>query len=60
MINFFCAMTIIFVLMCAWIWAQQIAKNYADKHPELGTFKQEGLGCGKSCGCKLGGCDKIG
>ena len=58
MINFLIAMVSIFVLMNAWILVQQAARNYAAKHPELGAAKEEGLGCGKSCGCKIGSCQK--
>ena len=58
MISFLVAMTVIFILMLGWIWVQQLARSYAQKHPELGAAKEEGLGCGKSCGCKGGGCQK--
>jgi hypothetical protein len=40
--------------MLAWIYIQQIAREYAAKHPEFGAMKEEGLGCGKNCGCKGG------
>ena len=38
--------------MLLWIGVQQLARIYAKKHPELGAAKEEGLGCGKNCGCK--------
>jgi hypothetical protein len=56
MINFLIAMTVIFLLMAAWILVQQAARRYADRHPEFGPAKEEGLGCGKTCGCKPGSC----
>ncbi len=56
MINFLIAISVIFILMLAWIWVQQMARTYALKHPELGKAKEEGLGCGKSCGCQGGSC----
>lgn len=58
MINFLIAMGVIFALMSGWILIQQAARVYAAKHPELGVAKEEGLGCGKSCGCKVGSCKK--
>jgi len=58
MINFLIAMGVIFALSIGWVWIQQAARIYAAKHPELGAVKEEGLGCGKSCGCKVGSCDK--
>ncbi len=42
--------------MIIWVIVQQIARKYAAKHPELGAMKEEGLGCGKTCGCKKGSC----
>ncbi len=58
MLNFIIAMGIIFGLMIAWIYIQQAARNYAARHPEFGAAKEEGLGCGKNCGCKGGVCEK--
>ena len=57
MINFIIAMLLIFVLMLAWIYVQQATRKYAAKHPEFGEAKEEGLGCGKNCGCKAGKCE---
>jgi len=51
-------MAVIFGLMIAWIYIQQAARNYAARHPEFGVAKEEGLGCGKNCGCKGGTCEK--
>ena len=58
MINFLIATSVIFTLMSAWIGIQHLARIYAQNHPEFGAAKEEGLGCGKSCGCKEGGCQK--
>ncbi len=58
MLNFIIAMLIIFVLMASWILIQQAARKYAARHPELGPAKEEGLGCGKKCGCGAGACEK--
>jgi hypothetical protein len=56
MINFLMAMILIFVLMLTWVYIQQVTRNYAAKHPEFGAAKEEGLACGKNCGCKAGNC----
>ncbi|MCK5728433.1 MAG: hypothetical protein KAH08_04350 [Methylococcales bacterium] len=49
---------LIFLLMGGWIVIQQMARIYAVKHPELGAVKEEGLGCGKNCGCQKNHCQK--
>lgn len=56
MINLLLAIIIIFLLLLVWILTQQAARKFATKHPELGPAKEEGLGCGKTCGCKKGHC----
>ncbi len=43
---------IIFSVLIAWVLVQQAARKYAARHPEFGPVKEEGLGCGKTCGCK--------
>ncbi len=53
MLNFFIAFAVIFFLLTVWILVQQFARNYAASHPEFGPMKEEGLGCGKNCGCKI-------
>ncbi len=58
MMNFLIAITVIFLLMIGWILIQQASRKYAARHPELGGAKEEGLGCGKTCGCKPGNCSK--
>jgi hypothetical protein len=56
MFNLLITVTIIFSLLLAWVLIQQAARKYAANHPELGPVKEEGLGCGKTCGCKKGSC----
>lgn len=58
MINFFISVIIIFSLLVGWIFIQQAAKKLAAKHPEFGPAKEEGSGCGKTCGCRQGSCYK--
>jgi len=58
MINFLIAVGVIFFLMIGWIGVQQAARKFSQKYPEFGPAKEEGLGCGKNCGCKPGSCGK--
>lgn len=58
MFNLLITIIIIFSLLISWVLIQQAARKYAAKHPELGAMKEEGLGCGKTCGCKKGICSK--
>ncbi len=56
MFNLLITIIIIFSLLITWILIQQAARKFAANHPELGPIKEEGLGCGKTCGCKIGRC----
>jgi hypothetical protein len=56
MFNLLITVSVIFSLLMAWVFIQQAARKYAADHPELGPAKEEGLGCGKTCGCKTGSC----
>jgi hypothetical protein len=56
MINFLISVILIFSVLIIWVIVQQIARKYAANHPEQGAMKEEGLGCGKTCGCKKGSC----
>ena len=58
MFNLLITITIIFSVLMAWVLIQQSARKFAAKHPELGPVKEEGLGCGKTCGCKKGSCSQ--
>lgn len=51
MFNLFISISLIFSLLMVWVLVQQIARKFAAKHPEFGSIKEEGLGCGKTCGC---------
>jgi hypothetical protein len=46
------AMLIVPVLLIGWLLMQQWGRNFARANPELGAFREEGGGCGKTCGCK--------
>jgi len=51
MINLIISVTLIFSLLILWVLVQQISRKFAGSHPEFGSVKEEGLGCGKNCGC---------
>jgi len=46
------AITAIFALLLGWLLVQSLARLFARKHPELGPAREEGQGCGSSCGCQ--------
>jgi len=58
MLNLLLSIVVIFSLLTGWILIQQLARKFAAKHPELGAMKEEGLGCGKNCGCQSGHCQQ--
>lgn len=51
MFNYLVAMGLILLIMLGWILVQHAARLFAARHPEFGPAKEEGVGCGKSCGC---------
>ena len=46
------AVIAIFTLLLGWLVVQSLARLFANKHPELGPAREEGQGCGTSCGCR--------
>lgn len=58
MVDFIIASIAILVLLSGWLFVQQLARRYAARHPEFGPAREEGSGCGKSCMCAGGSCDK--
>jgi len=56
MVDFIIASVAILALLSCWLFVQQLARRYADRHPEFGPAKEEGSGCGKSCMCAGGSC----
>jgi hypothetical protein len=45
------AISAIFVLLIGWLVVQSLARLFAKRHPELGPAREEGQGCGSTCGC---------
>ena len=58
MTQYLIAMLLVPALLIGWLLVQQIARNFAKSHPELGPYREEGGGCGKSCGCKGNSCQR--
>lgn len=56
MMKYLLAITLVPALLIGWLVVQQLARRYAEAHPELGDFREEGGGCGKNCGCQGGSC----
>ncbi|HEY9147456.1 MAG TPA: chemotaxis protein [Gammaproteobacteria bacterium] len=46
---------LIMLLMLGWVSVQRLARLFAARHPQFGPAREEGGGCGKSCGCHGGG-----
>jgi hypothetical protein len=47
---------IVLMLMVTWIAVRNLARRYAERHPEFGSLREEGEGCG--CGNKRCGEDQ--
>ena len=45
------AMLVILLALSLWVGITHLSRCYAARHPELGPAKEEGMGCGKTCGC---------
>ena len=51
MYKYLIAITAVPALLLGWLLVQQMGRRFAKNHPELGEFREEGGGCGKSCSC---------
>lgn len=49
------AMVVVLAMLAGWVLVQHVARVFAARHPELGPPREEGGGCGISCGCSLSG-----
>ena len=56
MADYLLAMGLILLALLGWIKVQQLARDYAARHPEFGPAKEEGGGCGSGCSCSGGQC----
>ncbi|MFP4146850.1 MAG: hypothetical protein ACLFSI_03965 [Halorhodospira sp.] len=55
MLQYLVACALILVLFAGWVGVQELARRFAQRHPEFGAAKEEGGGCASGgCGmCKL-------
>jgi hypothetical protein len=58
MADFIIAIVGVLLLLSGWLFVQYLARSYAARHPEFGPAREEGGGCGHSCMCAGGSCDK--
>ena len=58
MLDYLLAFVLIFLILIGWILIQQASRRFAQHHPQFGPVKEEGSGCGKSCLCKGGQCER--
>lgn len=49
--DYLIAMLAIPALLIAWLIIQRLGREFALRHPDLGPPREEGVGCGSSCGC---------
>lgn len=53
MLKFLLASAVIMGVLVGWILVQQLAREFARRHPEFGPY-QEKRGCGGNCSCSGG------
>ena len=51
MTNYFIAIAGILLLLIGWLMTQSLSRRFAARHPEFGTYREEGQGCGDGCSC---------
>lgn len=47
--NLLFAVSGILLLLLAWVGVLQLARRYAQRHPELGPAREDGTGCQRGC-----------
>lgn len=55
MVKFVLTSAVIFVVMVAWLYVQEVYRRFARHHPQLGPFRSEAI-CQGSCGCHQDSC----
>jgi len=53
MFNFLIASGIIMLVLFGWIAVQNLARRFAERHPEFGPYVEK-RGCGGNCTCASG------
>ncbi len=51
MLDYLIALIIFPTLLMGWLVVQNMSRRFASAHPQFGPAREEGGGCGKSCGC---------
>ena len=60
MLDYLIGMGLVPILLLGWLVVQSITRRYSRMHPEFGPHREEGSGCGKSCMCSGGSCQRQG
>ena len=60
MYHYLLAVTLILAALGGWILVQQLARRFAERHPEMGPCREEGTGCGLGCQCSGHACRRNG
>jgi len=55
MVEFVMSSGVIFLILVGWLYVQETYRRFAERHPGLGPFRQEG-GCDGGCSCSQGSC----
>ena len=55
MLDFLLASLVIMAVLSGWVVVQQMARRFAERHPEFGPYRERG-GCGGHCTCGGGNC----
>lgn len=58
MLKYLIAIIAVPAFLFGWLLVQQFARRFAQANPELGSFREEGGGCGSSCSCHGGKCSR--
>ena len=60
MYHYLASLGLILLALGGWTGVQQLARRFAERHPETGPYRQEGGGCGLGCHCGGGACPRNG
>ncbi len=60
MYHYLLSVALILTALGGWIGVQQLARRFAERHPETGPYREEGTGCGLGCHCNGHTCRRNG
>ena len=55
MADYLIAMGAILLVLLGWVGVQRLSREFARRHPQFGTAREEGGGCGSACSCSAAG-----